>query len=135
MANAIKVVFSKSCHRLCSWHISKNAQQNLLGLYGNPNFHQRFNKCLNGCLTEMEFESTWNGMIEKHNLKYHAWLKRLYQIREKWCPTFNVDFFSAKMKSTQRSESRNSIVFHQIMKTSMTLIQVVEFYEEKVVET
>ena len=83
----------------------------------------------------MEFESTWNGMIEKHNLKYHAWLKRLYQIREKWCPTFNVDFFSAKMKSTQRSESRNSIVFHQIMKTSMTLIQVVEFYEEKVVET
>ena len=67
MANAIKAVFSKSRHRLCSWHISKNAQQNLPGLYGNPDFHQRFNKCLNGCLTEMEFESTWNGMIEKHN--------------------------------------------------------------------
>ena len=27
---------------------------------------------LNGCLTKMEFESTWNGMIEKHNLKNHA---------------------------------------------------------------
>ena len=58
MANAIKAIFSKSHHRLCSWHISKNAQQNLPGLYGNPDFHQRFNKCLNVCLTEMEFEST-----------------------------------------------------------------------------
>ncbi|KAK9999104.1 hypothetical protein SO802_018707 [Lithocarpus litseifolius] len=128
MANSIKVVFSKSRHRLCSWHIGKNVQQNLLGLYGNPNFHQRFNKCLNECLTEMEFESTWNNMIEKHNLKDHAWLKRLYKIREKWCPAFNIDFYFAKMEPTQQSESTNS-VFHQIMKTSMTLIQVIEFYE------
>ena len=34
------------------------------------------------------------------------------------------------MKSTQRSESTNS-VFHQIMKTSMPLIEVIKFYEEK----
>ena len=33
------------------------------------------------------------------------------------------------MKSTQRSESTNS-VFHQIMKTSMPLIEVIKFYEE-----
>ena len=37
--------------------------------------------------------------------------------------------FSTKMKSTQRSESTNS-VFHQIMKTSMPLIEVIKFYEE-----
>ena len=39
MVTAIKAVFSKSCHRLCSWHIRKNAQQNLPGLYGNSDFH------------------------------------------------------------------------------------------------
>ena len=34
------------------------------------------------------------------------------------------------MKSTQRSESTNSI-FHQIMKTSMPLIEIIKFYKEK----
>ncbi|KAL4609988.1 hypothetical protein ACB092_08G020100 [Castanea dentata] len=116
MANAINMVFSESRHRPCLWHI---------------NFNQRFNHCLyGGCSNEMEFESTWSKMIEMHNLKDNTWLNRLYQIREKWCPTFNLDFFSAKMKSTQRSESTNS-VFHQIMKTSMSLIEVIKFYEEK----
>ncbi|KAL4603110.1 hypothetical protein ACB092_10G102300 [Castanea dentata] len=131
MANAINMVFSESRHRLCLWHISKNAQKNLVGIYGVPDFNQRFNHCLyGGCLNETEFESTWSKMIEMHNLKDNTWLNRLYQIREKWCPTFNLDFFSAKMKSIQRSESTNS-VFHQIMKTSMSLIEVIKFYEEK----
>ncbi|GMY26595.1 protein FAR1-RELATED SEQUENCE 5-like [Fagus crenata] len=85
MTNAIKVVFSESRYRLCLWHI---------------NFYAKFNKCLNGCMTIMEFESTWREMIEKHNLQNHTWLNRLYQIREKWCPAFSVDFFSAKMNST-----------------------------------
>ena len=69
-------------------------------------------------------------MIEMHNLKDNTWLDRLYQIREKWCPTFNLDFFSGKMKSTQSIESTSS-VFHQIMKTSMPLIEVIKFYEKK----
>ena len=37
------------------------------------------------------------------------------------------------MKSSQRSESTNS-VFHQIMKTSMPLIEVIKFYEEKIAQ-
>ena len=130
MANAIKVVFPESRHRLCLWHINKDARQHLAGLYSSQHFCARFNKCLNGCMTVMEFELTWREMIEKHNLQNHAWLNRLYQIREKWCLAFSVDFFSAKMKSTQWSESTNS-VFHQIMKTSMPLIQVIQFYEKK----
>ncbi|KAK9998402.1 hypothetical protein SO802_018005 [Lithocarpus litseifolius] len=46
----------------------------------------------------------------------------------------NVTFVeSAKIKFTQRSESTNN-VFHRIMKTSMPLIQVIEFYEENVTQ-
>ena len=70
MANAINTVFSESHHRLCLWHISKNARKNLVGIYGVLDFNQRFNHCLyGGCLNEMEFESTWSKMIEMHNLK------------------------------------------------------------------
>jgi transposase-like protein len=35
MANAVKVVFPRSRHRLCLWHISKNARQHLAGLYSS----------------------------------------------------------------------------------------------------
>ena len=37
------------------------------------------------------------------------------------------------MNSTQRSESTNS-VFHQIMKTSMSLIEVIKFYEDRIAQ-
>ena len=133
MANAIKLVFPESRHRLCLWHISKNARQHLVGLYNNPDFYSRFDKCLNGCINEMEFESTWKDMIEKYNLQNQEWLNNLYKHREKWCPALSVDFFSAKMKSYQRKEITNSI-FHQIMRTPMQLIQVIQFYEKKVAQ-
>ena len=72
-------------------------------------------------------------MIEKYKQQNNDWLNRLYHVQEKWCPSFNVDFFSAKMKSSQRSENTNNF-FHKIMKTSLLLIQVIEFYEEKVAQ-
>ena len=68
----------------------------------------------------MEFEATWSAMIEKHKQENNDWLNRLYHVPEKWCPSFNVDFFSARMKSIQRSGSTNS-VFHKIMETSLPL--------------
>lgn len=84
-----------------------------------------------GCLDENEFQSTWNDMIHKYKLEDNGWLKRLYECRDKWCTTLSKDIFSAEMKSTQRSESMNN-VFHQVLGTSLTVTQVVEYYEEKV---
>lgn len=134
MANAINLVFPKSRHRLCPWHISKNAKQHLGGLYTiNADFNSRFDKCLNGCINEMEFESTWNDMIEKYNLQSHEWLNSLYEDREKWCTALSVDFFSAKLKSSQRKESSTSI-FHQIMRKPMQLIQAIQSFEEKIAQ-
>ena len=49
----------------------------------------------------MEFEATWSVMIKKHKQQNNDWLNRLYHVQEKWCPSFNVDFFSAMMKSTK----------------------------------
>ena len=49
----------------------------------------------------MESKKTWSVIIEKHKQQNNDWLNRLYHSQEKWCPSFNVDFFLAKMKSTQ----------------------------------
>ena len=103
MANAIKEVFPKSRHRLCLWHISQNAKKKkkLAGLYSNHDFHESFNKCLYGNMNVMDFEATWSAMIEKHKQQNNDWLNRLFHVQEKWCPSFNVDFFLVRMKSTQ----------------------------------
>ncbi|XP_058181349.1 protein FAR1-RELATED SEQUENCE 5-like [Rhododendron vialii] len=133
MANAIEVVFTGARHKLCMWHISNNAKQHLAGLFTNASFKALFDTCFYGCYDSIKFESDWTDMVEMFGLENHSCLKRLYDLREKWCPAFSVDFFSARMKSSQRSERTNS-VFHQIMRKPMSLLQVIQYYEEKVEE-
>nr|CAD1826976.1 unnamed protein product [Ananas comosus var. bracteatus] len=130
MENAIEIVFSESRHRLCFWHIPNNSKKHLAEIYSNPSFGAKFSQCLNGCLDEMEFQSTWEDMIKTFNLEDNVWLNRLYETRAKWCTAFEVDIFSAKMKTTLRSESMYS-VFRQLLGASLSLIQVIEHYERK----
>ncbi|KAL3828181.1 hypothetical protein ACJIZ3_016983 [Penstemon smallii] len=129
MANAIQKVFPNTCHRLCDWHIFKNAALKIPHLYGKSDFQKKFSKCFYGCDTEEEFELTWKEMIEKWNASENKWLKTLYSLKKKWCPAFSHDFFSANVKSTQRSESMNN-VFHRVSRKTLTLTEFVDHYEE-----
>jgi hypothetical protein len=52
---ASKTVFPNSQHRLCLWHICKNAPSYLGGLNNDTGFHREFHKCLMGCATAEEF--------------------------------------------------------------------------------
>ncbi|KAK3193149.1 hypothetical protein Dsin_024459 [Dipteronia sinensis] len=52
MENAIAKIFPNARHRLCTWHISKNATQHLANHYANPEFKRLFNKCFYGCLSD-----------------------------------------------------------------------------------
>ncbi|XP_059630112.1 protein FAR1-RELATED SEQUENCE 4-like [Cornus florida] len=129
MANAIKKVFPNTCHRLCSWHISKNATQKLGTLYGNYEFKTLFQKCLHSEAID-DFESTWNLMITKFGIADNKWLKSLYGLREKWCPAFSLDTFTLRAKSTQRSESMNNVL-QKMSSKAMTLMEFVQHYEEQ----
>ncbi|XP_059639387.1 protein FAR1-RELATED SEQUENCE 5-like [Cornus florida] len=129
MANAIKKVFPNTCHRLCSWHISKNATQKLGTLYGNYEFKTLFQKCLHSEAID-DFESTWSLMITKFGIADNKWLKSLYGLREKWCPAFSLDTFTLRAKSTQRSESMNNVL-QKMSSKAMTLMEFVQHYEEQ----
>ncbi|BFG39185.1 hypothetical protein CerSpe_254590 [Prunus speciosa] len=130
MANAIAVMLRETRHRLCIWHISKNATQYIGSHYSNHEFKEHFNKCFHDCLTEAEFESTWNDLIRKFNLESNSWLQELYSLREKWCPAFSLDTFTANIRSSNRGESITS-TFHQISTKTMDLIGLVQHYEKK----
>ncbi|KAL8492229.1 hypothetical protein ACS0TY_023752 [Phlomoides rotata] len=83
-----------------------------------------FNKCLSGCGNEEEFENCWTSMITKYELENNGWFNRLYGLKKKWCTALSIGFFSARIRSSQRSESTNhAIGFNASLTTNLT-----EFY-------
>ncbi|CAB4287724.1 unnamed protein product [Prunus armeniaca] len=129
-AKAIETVFPETRHRLCNWQISKNATQHLASHCADPEFKKHFNKCVLDCFTEVEFQNSWDDMIKMFNLESNSWLKMLYSFREKWCPAFSLDTFSANIGSSQRGENTNTI-FHQVSRKTVDLVCFVQHYEQK----
>ncbi|KAK9948534.1 hypothetical protein M0R45_004105 [Rubus argutus] len=133
MTTAIANVLPETRHQLCTWNISKNATLQLASHCANPEFKKHVNKCFHDCYTEDEFKAAWDDMITIFNLDSNSWLKMLYSLREKWCPAFSLDTFSANIASSQRGESMNNI-FHQMSRTTGDLISFVHYYEKKTKE-
>ncbi|KAF3679774.1 hypothetical protein FXO38_02609 [Capsicum annuum] len=94
MTIGIREVMLETRHRLCQWHISQNAPSHLGSLKNDKIFYKFFNKCMSDCDSIIEFEETWQMMLD------HKWLKNLYNIRHMWSTTFNNDVFNAGLKVT-----------------------------------
>ncbi|KAM3222193.1 hypothetical protein P3L10_021463 [Capsicum annuum] len=60
IALAIKEVFPNTCHRLCYWHIDRNAQKNVPQLYFKSEFRHYFDTLLWRCNSELEFDLVWH---------------------------------------------------------------------------
>ncbi|XP_056173440.1 protein FAR1-RELATED SEQUENCE 5-like [Syzygium oleosum] len=132
MEKAIRTVFPNTQHRLCTWHIGKNANQNIPHLYHKPSFKDKyFLVLMYGCTSEEEFESTWREMEKEWDTANNTWLRRLYDIRHKWSSAFGRDTFTCGIRSSQRSESTNN-VFQRMSTKTLTLVEFVHHYEEQV---
>ncbi|KAF7851608.1 LOW QUALITY PROTEIN: hypothetical protein BT93_L3491 [Corymbia citriodora subsp. variegata] len=122
MAKAIRTVFSNIQHCLCTWHIGKNANQNIPHLYKKPGFKDKyFSAFMYRCRSEDEFEFTWREMEKEWGTENNSWLRRLYGIRHKWSLAFGL-YYQAKEVKVPIMSSR---------KTS-TLMESVHYYEEQV---
>ena len=98
----------------------KNAPSHFGDLKSDQKFQGLFWKCMSGCDSKEEFESTWSYMINEYKLQNHKWLKSMYKIRHKWSTTYSKDVFSADIKSSQRSESTNSVPWMGLLIFSIT---------------
>ncbi|KAL0912129.1 hypothetical protein M5K25_018080 [Dendrobium thyrsiflorum] len=117
MDKASEMVFSTTHHHFCMWHISKNAPSQVHNFNSDKELKGLFNKCMQQCDSEIEFEEKWRNMLVKGRLESHEWLRYLYENRQKWSTAFNKDNFDLGIKSTQRT-GINSNVLNVVPNTS-----------------
>ncbi|XP_042410194.1 protein FAR1-RELATED SEQUENCE 4-like [Zingiber officinale] len=111
MAKALASRWPETHHRLCIWHIYQNAAIHLNGVFSMfRDFAKDFASCIYDFDEEEDFISAWNMMLAKYALEDNDWLRRMYNIKEKWALVYGRKMFCADMTTTQRSESMNSIV-------------------------
>jgi hypothetical protein len=71
MRNAIRRVFPDCHHRLCAWHLIRNACTNI----GKKQFVRKFKQCMLGDYDVGEFKVKWDKMIIGFGLQDNKWLK------------------------------------------------------------
>ena len=132
MAKAISLVMLETYHRLCLWHIYQNALKNLNHLFkSQKTFNADFRSCIYDGEYEEEFISAWKNMLEKYDLQENEWLQDLFKVREKWAMVYGRNTFSAGKKSTQLSESFNSLL-KDYLKSDLDIVQFFKHFQRAV---
>ncbi|KAL6325669.1 hypothetical protein AAG906_023514 [Vitis piasezkii] len=122
-STTIKRIFPDSCHRLCAWHIQRNAFTNV----HVKDFTNHFSKCMFMEGTVEEFECAWNDMLEMFNLHGHKWVMIHMLSVLDGRGLFKGHFFVG-MKSTQRCESMNAYL-NRFLKTHLKLFEFVKHFD------
>ncbi|KAL3831009.1 hypothetical protein ACJIZ3_019811 [Penstemon smallii] len=123
MRAAILSEFPGTRHRLCSWHIGQNVLQQVK----IADFRSDFMKLLRRPCSIEEFEICWDNLVEMHELSDHPWVIGIKEKKELWAEAYFRGHFMARMRSTQRAESMNSLI-KLYVDQRMTLINFVKHY-------
>ncbi|CAA0825035.1 Protein FAR1-RELATED SEQUENCE 5, partial [Striga hermonthica] len=100
MRLAIENVLPEARHRLCSWHLQRNAAVNV----HSTCFCQAFYKCMDKICSKEEFERSWKDCIQKQQVENNSWVNETYSKRSKWAEAYLRGHFFGNMKCTQRCE-------------------------------
>ncbi|KAL6218571.1 hypothetical protein ACLB2K_011781 [Fragaria x ananassa] len=120
MRRAIEAVLPGCPHRLCTWHVSKNARNHL-------RYNQalsEFRRCMWEEVTPYGFERRWTAMVNRHKLHNKDWVNIMYEKRHLWAEAFVSGHFFARMRSTQRCEGMHSYM-KPYLKSGVKLFELV----------
>lgn len=131
ISRAVQQVFPHSSHRYCKWHIMSKMPKELGMIYSvlPRTFQVEFERIVNRSESPDEFESSWQGLLDKYNLRGNDWLQSLYIDRKLWVPILVRDIFFAGMHAAQRSGSVSSL-FDGYVNAGTTLRDFAEQYEK-----
>ncbi|KAI8571684.1 hypothetical protein RHMOL_Rhmol01G0138400 [Rhododendron molle] len=123
MRNAIRNIFPDARHRLCSWHLERNAAKNV----HIPEFVSNFTTLMQMECDVEEFENIWADMVSHYGLQTNAWVVELYRDRERWVEAYLLGHFFAGMRSTQRCEGMNRYL-NRFVTVRLRLFEFVQQY-------
>ncbi|XP_020254040.1 protein FAR1-RELATED SEQUENCE 5-like [Asparagus officinalis] len=125
MRGAIITEFPDVKHQLCSWHIGKNLYDNIR----NRSIRAVFQDLISRKYTAEVFENKWKELLaNKIGNKEKKWLLRMYEKKYLWAATYLHGHTFLGLRSTQRSESINSIL-HKYLNYGMTLVDMIHHYD------
>ncbi|XP_066320520.1 protein FAR1-RELATED SEQUENCE 5-like [Miscanthus floridulus] len=113
MKVAIELVFFKSQHRNCRWHIIRPWEFELDQLYTehkDKNLKERLESLINYPLGPTQFEVEWEKLVDECGIADHPAIRALWDKRERWIAAYFKGMYCGRMTSTQRSESQNRVL-------------------------
>lgn len=126
MLSAISEVLPECSHRICSWHIERNAMK-----YLHHSMLAGFSNLIYMRGTPKSFREKWKSFLKDHKIgKHHKcrpWLSKMFQMRNLWAASFLKKKYFLGAQSNQRSETLNSRL-HKHLDRKMTLYDMVDHY-------
>ncbi|KAG2628624.1 hypothetical protein PVAP13_3KG250027 [Panicum virgatum] len=113
MRQAIKVVFDKTHHRNCRWHILRLWEFELDQLYiqhKDMKLKEKLESLINYPLGPTQFEVEWKRLVDECGIADHPAIKALWEQKERWIATYFKGMYCGRMTSTQRLESQNKML-------------------------
>lgn len=99
-------VFPEARHCINKWDVLREGQERMAHVcHVHPSFQVELYNCINLTQTVEEFESSWDSIINKYDLKRNDWLQSIYNIRRQWIPVYFHDSFFAAISPNQGFES------------------------------
>ncbi|RYR68230.1 hypothetical protein Ahy_A03g014709 [Arachis hypogaea] len=106
MKSAIEQVFPDAHHRLCAWHLLRNATSNI----GKPKFTRMFRDCMLGDYEVRTFQRKWFEMVEKFGVADKRWVQDMYERRHSWATAHIRGKFFARFRTTSRCEGLHAVI-------------------------
>jgi hypothetical protein len=104
MRNAIRRVFPDAHHRLCAWHLIRNATSNIK----ITKFVSKFKHCMLGDFDVDEFDCKWEALVSEFGLEENLWILEMYEKRKMWATAHIRGKFFAGFRTTSRCEGLHS---------------------------
>ncbi|XP_027079924.2 protein FAR1-RELATED SEQUENCE 5-like [Coffea arabica] len=124
---AIEKIFPTSQHRICHWHLYKDA----VAIAGDSSFGPDFKKCMEENLNPDEFEVAWIKLMKKYGLQGHPWFEEIYSRRTKWAEAYLREHFFAGLSSIQ-GHGMNTY-FTRFLQVQLKLHEFVRYFDNALV--
>ncbi|RYQ91192.1 hypothetical protein Ahy_B09g097090 isoform G [Arachis hypogaea] len=110
ISNAVRDVFPEVRHRLCAWHLIRNATSNA----ENPSFISKFRKIMLGDYEIPVFKHKWVQLIEEFGVEDKSWVNNMYEEKHMWATAYIKEKFFAGFRTTSRCEGLHSVVVRYV---------------------